>query len=191
MKLLVGLGNPGRAYSKTRHNIGFEVVDLVAERLKIDISGSKFNSLFVISKIKNTDVCIIKPETFMNLSGDAVGAFARFYKVQNGAVLVVQDDMDMPLGRLKFVTDSGAGGHNGISSIIDHLGGKDFWRLKVGVGRPVTGRNPSDHVLEKFSKDERQVADKLIETAADAVISFYESGFEAAMQKFNGSLVSA
>jgi len=190
MKLLIGLGNPGRKYASTRHNAGFDTVDIVAGGLGVEIGKKKFESLFVISKIGGHEVCIVKPQTFMNLSGAAVRDFLSYFKIDAEDMLVVQDDIDMPLGRLKFVTGSGAGGHNGITSIIDELGTKDFRRLKIGVGRPQEGKEPSEYVLERFASSEKGFSRKTKELAAEAVRTFFTEGPEAAMQKYNGSLVS-
>ena len=189
MKLLVGLGNPGRKYGATRHNIGFMIVDAVARLIELEISKEKFSSFFGIGKINENDVCIIKPQTFMNVSGHAVAEFAHYYKLEVENVLVVHDDMDMELGKLKIVKDSGAGGHNGVASIIDNLGTKSFWRLKIGIGRPQVEIDPSDHVLMKFSKGEREIVREILKTSSDAVMSFFKDGAEKAMQRYNNTLV--
>lgn len=185
MKLLIGLGNPGRKYNATRHNIGFNVVDLIADELNVEITKKKFQSLFGIGKIGENDICIVKPQTFMNLSGKAAAEFAGHYKVDVNNILVVQDDIDMPFAKIKFISKSGAGGHNGISSIIDRLGTNEFFRLKVGIGRPREGLGPADHVLDKFEADERKTVEKLIKTSAESVKEFFINGPESAMQKYN------
>lgn len=190
MKLLIGLGNPGKKYQATRHNIGYMIAESVAEELEIKLTKNKYSSLFGIGKIKDLDVCIVKPETFMNLSGEAVRAFAGFYKTLGCDILVVHDDMDMELGKLKFASKSGSGGHNGINSIIEQFGGNDFWRLKVGVGRPEGEQDPADYVLQNFAKSEAKILEKVIKTSKEAVLDFFISGPDKAMQKYHGSLIS-
>ncbi|MBI2092662.1 MAG: aminoacyl-tRNA hydrolase [Deltaproteobacteria bacterium] len=190
MKLLVGLGNPGRKYAKTRHNIGFAIIDAFVEKIGGFKFKEDFDSFFAISEIDNEKVCIAKPQTFMNLSGNSVAAIASFYKIAGVDITVVHDDIDMPLGKIKIVKGAGTGGHNGVDSIISNLGTKDFWRLKVGIGRPPEGFDPADYVLGGFNEDERKLVEKIICTGADVVRKIFESGHNAAMQKYNNSLVS-
>jgi PTH1 family peptidyl-tRNA hydrolase len=191
MKLLVGLGNPGRKYAKTRHNIGFEIIDEVVKKIDNLKFKEDFNSLFAISEIDREKACIAKPQTFMNLSGNAVAALASFYKIASEDITVVHDDIDMPLGKFKIVIGSGTGGHNGVDSIISSLGTKDFWRLKVGIGRPPEGFDPADYVLGSFNEDEGTIVKKIICHAADVVREIFQNGHAAAMQKYNNSLVSS
>lgn len=191
MKLIVGLGNPGRRYAGTRHNVGFMAVDEFSGRFKISAKKERFDSLFGIGKCNETPVCVVKPQTFMNLSGGAVAPFVSHYGAGEADLLVVHDDIDMALGRLKFVFDSGSGGHNGVASIIEHTGNKRFWRLKVGIGRPADETDAAGHVLERFSASEKRVVSRLVEVAADAIELFIKDGHEAAMQKYNNSLASA
>jgi len=178
----IGLGNPGRKYDKTRHNVGFKVVDQVAEKAGIDIKDKKFSSFFGIGKIENLDVCVVKPQTFMNLSGEAVRDFSRYYKIAPQDILLVHDDIDMPFGKLRIVCKSGAGGHNGVASAIEQTGTNEFYRLKMGVGRPVEGMDPADYVLATFDNLEQPVVQKMITTAAQAIFEFYGSGIEKAKQ---------
>jgi PTH1 family peptidyl-tRNA hydrolase len=166
------------------------VVDAVAANSNETIGKKKFESLFVIARISGQEVCIVKPQTFMNLSGYAVREFLSYFKIDASDMLVVQDDIDMPLGRFKFVTKSGTGGHNGIESIANELGTNDFCRLKIGVSRPPDGKDPSEYVLGKFTPAEQELIQKVKDTAAEAVQTFIIEGAEAAMQKYNGSLVS-
>lgn len=183
MKLLVGLGNPGKKYAGTRHNVGFRVVDLVAERLNIGIEKNKFSSLFEMVKIGEYDVCIVKPQTFMNLSGQAVQGFASYYKVDPEDVLVVHDDIDLPFAKLRIAVSSGSGGHNGVSSIIEHLGTNAFYRLKIGVGRPDERIDTADHVLMGFDKEERPLIDAAIKASAGTIFEYYENGVEKAKKR--------
>ena len=191
MKLLVGLGNPGKKYCNTRHNVGFDVVGLVAEKFEVKLDKKKFNAFFGIVRTGEVDVLIAKPQTFMNLSGGAVAPLAGYYKVTPTDILVVQDDIDMPFAKIKFAKSSGAGGHNGISSIIDDLGTDEFWRLKIGVGRPKDGLEAADHVLDGFEPEEKGVMDKLIKISAEAATEFLTHGPDIAMQKYNNTLVPA
>lgn len=190
MKLVVGLGNPGKKYTGTRHNIGFMVADDVAKRLEVSVVKKKFSSLFGIGKLEEDDLLIVEPQTYMNLSGEAVSSFVSYYKVAIGDMLIIHDDIDMPLGKMKFVFDSGAGGHNGVTSIIEQLGTKEFWRLKIGVGRPIGEMDPADYVLQKVSSAEKKLYEKIVDESSSAVIDFFKIGPDKAMMKYNGTLVS-
>lgn len=185
ISLLIGLGNPGTEYRKTRHNIGFVILDALASRSGFDINKKKFGSEFVISDIFDNKICLIKPQTFMNVSGEAVGSFWNYYKVDGQNVFVIHDDLDLPLGKLRISFGSGAGGHNGISSIIEHAGTKDFYRLRFGIGRPIEHMEPADFVLSAFDKEEKEVVSEGIEQALKAIEVFYKQGPKVAMQLFN------
>lgn len=180
MNLLIGLGNPGKKYQKTRHNIGFVVLDRLAEIHKFEIGKNKFKAKFSVRQLFGKDICLIKPQNFMNLSGEVVDSFWNYYKVEPGDVLVIHDDIDLPLGRLKFSAGSGHAGHNGVRSIFDWVYTQDFCRLRIGVGRPPEGIDPADYVLESFKDDELPVADDVIDKAAEAIEMFYVKGFEEA-----------
>lgn len=185
MRLLVGLGNPGAEYAETRHNAGFQVADRLAKRWGLDFRSSKFNAEAAVGEKDGSKVCLIKPQTFMNLSGESVSRAVGFYKVDLADVLVIYDELDIPLGRLRFAQNGSSGGHNGIKSIIEQLGTKEFPRLRCGIGRPAGRRSVTDHVLSPFSKDERAAAEDLIEVSADAVEFFLVHGLTKAMNQYN------
>src|SRR5215467_5919737 len=169
MRLIVGLGNPGREYRDTRHNVGFMVVDEIAKRhnLSFAMAPSQVPETFVAKKFGPEPVLVAKPLTFMNRSGDAVAALARYYDVAAGDLLVVVDEVALPFGRLRARARGSAGGHNGLKSTIERLGTTDFARLRLGVGRGDTRRGLADHVLSKFEPGERAELDPFIARAAD------------------------
>jgi peptidyl-tRNA hydrolase, PTH1 family len=182
--LVVGLGNPGREYARTRHNVGWLVADELARRH--DGSWrSKFNGQLAEVRIDGHKVALLKPETYMNESGRSVGAAAKFYKVDPDAILVVHDEGDFDLGRLQARLGGGLGGHNGLRSVASHLGTPDFLRLRVGVGRPERGdpRSLADFVLSNFEPSDD--AEGIVGRAADAVETLDAEGLEAAQRRFN------
>ena len=184
--LLVCLGNPGDKYENTRHNVGFMVADEVAERQRKPIQRLKFKALTNILTISQEKVLVMKPITYMNLSGEAVGEAARFYKLPPGHVLVISDDVDLPLGKLRLRMGGSAGGHNGLKSIIQHLGADQFPRLKVGVGgKPHPDYDMADWVLGKLQGEDKKVMDQAVKRAADAVECFLRDGPQKAMNQFN------
>lgn len=185
MKMIVGLGNPGKEYQNHRHNAGFMVVDALAKRHGMEISRRSFGALVGSGVIEKEAVIIAKPMTFMNLSGDSVGGLLRFYKLEVEDLMVVHDDIDIGFGRLKLATSGGHGGHNGIRSIIDNLGESGFMRVRMGVGRPPDDVDPASFVLSNFSKDEKKIFENLVETSADAVEFIILKGLSAAQQKFH------
>jgi len=188
VKLVVGLGNPGRRYATTRHNVGYRVVEAFAALHAIALSSRKFSGRFGRGKVARCDVAILEPETFMNLSGASVAEAVRLLPMDDMAtdLLVVSDDVDLPFGRLRIRPGGGAGGHKGLRDIIEHLGRDDFPRLRFGVGRPPhPGQDTADWVLEGFSEEEEKVLPKRVEDAAHAVSSFVASGVQAAMNQWN------
>jgi peptidyl-tRNA hydrolase, PTH1 family len=155
IKLIVGLGNPGRQYEKTRHNAGFLFLDSLAEELGYNwINESKFQGIFAQGKVANTPIMLLKPNTFMNRSGQAVGKLARYYKLQPEEILVVHDELDFAAGIVKLKKDGGHAGHNGLRDIIAHLNSNQFYRLRIGIGRPAVGKVVTDFVLSPPSKSE-------------------------------------
>jgi peptidyl-tRNA hydrolase, PTH1 family len=186
MKAIVGLGNPGREYEKTRHNVGFRVIDRLAERWGLrGFDRASFSAEIVPWRpLAGTPVWLAKPTTFMNLSGEAVGGLLRYYKIDPADLLVVVDEVQLPLGRLRLRRSGSAGGHNGLKSVIQHIG-SDFGRLRIGVGRGDPKWDLADHVLSRFDADEQPVIDDAIGKAADAAEMFVEEGIEAAMNRFN------
>lgn len=184
--LIVGLGNPGGKYEGTRHNVGFMVVDELASRGRFSVTRAKYHALTATAEVGGQGVLVMKPTTYMNLSGEAVGEAAKFYKVAPDHVLVISDDVDLPLGKLRIRTGGSAGGHNGLKSIIQHLGSDQFPRLKVGVGgKPHPDYDMADWVLSKIQGEDRKVMDESIQRAADAVECLLRDGPQKAMNRFN------
>ena len=187
MKLVAGLGNPGRQYQGTRHNLGFEVVDEVARRHALTFETAPADALQAKWRRApgEAPVLLVKPLTFMNLSGQAVGTLARFYKIAPADLLVVCDDVNLSLGRLRARGAGSEGGHNGLRSIAQHLGTADYPRLRVGVGRGDGRRDLADHVLARFEPDEKIRVDEAVTRAADAVELWLAEGLAATMNAFN------
>ena len=185
--LVVGLGNPGPKYDWTRHNMGFLVIDELAEREKIPVQKLKFKALTNTAVIGDQSVLLKKPTTYMNLSGGAVGEAARFYKIPPERILVISDDVALPQGKLRIRRSGSAGGHNGLKDIIAHLGGDGFPRIKVGVGgKPHPDSDMADWVLGKFTGQDKKVMEEAIKRAADAVETLLKSGVDQAMSRYNG-----
>lgn len=183
MKLVVGLGNPGRKYDGTRHNVGFDVVDLLASRHHLEWESAPAEA--IIAKWRAASVLLAKPLTFMNLSGQAVGDLLRFFKVDLADLIVVVDDVNLEVGRLRARPSGSAGGHNGLKSIIGLLGSEEFARLRVGVGRGDARRDLADHVLAKFDPNEREDVAEMVGRAADAVELFTTEGIGPVMNRYN------
>ena len=185
--LVVGLGNPGPKYDWTRHNMGFLVIDELAEREKIPVQKLKFKALTNTAVIGDQSVLLMKPTTYMNLSGGAGGEAARFYKIPPERILVISDDVALPQGKLRIRRSGSAGGHNGLKDIIAHLGGDGFPRIKVGVGgKPHPDSDMADWVLGKFTGQDKKVMEEAIKRAADAVETLLKSGVDQAMARYNG-----
>ena len=184
MKLIVGLGNPGPKYHGTRHNIGFAVLDELARRAGVAFESSPAEAL--VAKIRDAEpVLLAKPVTFMNASGEAVGQLSRYFRIELADLLVVVDDVNLPLGRLRARASGSAGGHNGLKSVIAHLGDQ-FPRLRVGVGRGDPRRDLADHVTTRFDKDEAAEVERMTTRAADAAAAFLTAGIAAVMNEYNG-----
>jgi PTH1 family peptidyl-tRNA hydrolase len=180
MRLIVGLGNPGDKYRGTRHNIGFQVLDYLAEQSGLQFSGSKWQAKVLKTMLWGESLVLVKPETFMNNSGLAVGMISSYYRVASKDVIAVHDDLDLDLGRVKLVVNRGAGGHNGIASLIQHLGDKEFSRLRVGIGRPPGKMPASDFVLGRFNSTEREIfAEKIPEICSDLRLIVEEGALSA------------
>jgi peptidyl-tRNA hydrolase, PTH1 family len=187
MKLVVGLGNPGREYRDTRHNVGFMVVDELARRHRLEwaMAPSQVPDAFVVKRFGPQPLLLGKPLTFMNRSGDAVAALARYYDIAAADLLVVVDDIDLPFGRLRARARGSAGTHNGLRSLVQRLGTTEFPRLRLGVGRGDARRDLADHVLSKFERDEQGALDEVIARAADAAEMFAVDGIDKVMNVYN------
>jgi peptidyl-tRNA hydrolase, PTH1 family len=184
-KLIAGLGNPGREYAMTRHNIGFLVLDSLAVKSCLSFDKSLFNSEYIKTKIRGNEVFFVKPLTYMNKSGTSIFRFASFYKIKQEDIIVIHDDMDIEFGKIKIVQNRGSGGHKGIKSIIETLGNKNFVRLRIGVGRPSVGKNVTGHVLGGFLPEESMILEQCLETACKACFNILDNGVTSAMNIFN------
>lgn len=184
MFLIVGLGNPGKEYEDTRHNVGFMVVDKLAEKLGIKVDRVKFKGLFGEGFFEGEKILLLKPMTYMNLSGQSVLDAVKFYKIPTENLVVIYDDMDLPLGRLRIRKKGSSGGHKGMESIIYHIASEGFPRIRVGIGRPKD--DVVDYVLGKFEPGEKKVIDAVIEAAAEAAVTIVQHGVEEAMNRYNG-----
>jgi PTH1 family peptidyl-tRNA hydrolase len=185
MVLVVGLGNPGARYRDTPHNAGFWVCDLLAKRHALGGESTRFQALLRRGRIGGEDVSVLKPQTFMNLSGHSVAEALRYLPVELKDLIVVVDDMDLPAGRLRIRHQGGHGGHNGLRSIIECIGSKEFPRVRIGVGRPRGSRDPVDHLLSRLPEAARAQFAEVGERAADAVELMMARGVEAAMNRYN------
>lgn len=185
MFLVVGLGNPGSQYEFTKHNVGFLTVDYLADKLNIKINKLKFKGLFAKEKIENQDVVLLKPQTSMNLSGESVRDFANFFKIPPENIIVVVDDVDLPMGKIRIRKKGSAGTHNGMKSIIYQLQSDNFIRIKVGIEKEERKDDLADYVLKGFSKDEVPIMEESMERAAKAVLEILKKGPDVAMNKFN------
>lgn len=189
MLVVVGLGNPGAKYDGTRHNVGFEAVDLLAQRFGFAPYKGWKSSLLSRGKVSGSDVLVLKPQTYMNLSGDAVGAAVRYYRCEPTDVIVIHDELDFEPGELRLKVGGGHGGHNGLRSIMDHIG-RDFTRIRVGIGKPPRGLG-SDFVLSRFDKTSRVLVDEALEDIVDAIDTIVLKGVRGAMNTFNSRRTSA
>ena len=186
--LIVGLGNPGLAYRHNRHNVGFMVADALADKLEIPLKRVKFKAQIGNGKLGDIPVIIAKPLTFMNNSGEAVAPLVRYFKVPLERLLVIHDDMDLPLGTLRMRPSGGSAGHNGMLSIFDKLGTNAIPRLRVGIGRPPGRMDPADYVLQDFSRSEEELLNMVITQACEAALAFITTGLEKAMNTYNGEV---
>jgi len=186
--LIVGLGNPGLAYRYNRHNVGFMVADALADKLEIPLKRVKFKAQIGNGKLEDIPIIIAKPLTFMNKSGEAVAPLVRYFKVPLERLLVIHDDMDLPLGTLRMRPSGGSAGHNGMLSIFDKLGTNAIPRLRVGIGRPPGRMDPADYVLQDFSRSEEELLNMVITQACEAALAFITTGLEKAMNTYNGEV---
>ena len=188
--LLIGLGNPGREYRDSRHNVGFMLVDRIAVRL--GARGMKVQSKAIVTTAMHEDrkLILAKPQTYMNLSGQSVQGLIHFYKLPLKNVLLAHDDLDVPFGTIRIRPGGGPGGQRGMASTIEQLGTKDFPRLRIGIGRPPGRMDPSAYVLQDFTRDEIKILSEILDRAADAALEFVVNGLDKAMNKYNGSVES-
>ena len=183
--LIAGLGNPGRQYKNNRHNVGFMVADALAEKLGIEFTRMQNKAMVTKGEHAGKRVILAKPRTYMNLSGQSIGALSRYYKVPQENVLIVFDDADLPFERLRLKPEGGSSGHNGMKSIIKSFGTEEFPRLRVGIGRPPGKMQTPSYVLQDFSKEEAEPLAWVVDRASDAVLTFISEGIVTAMNQFN------
>ena len=188
--LIVGLGNPGRAHAFNRHNVGFMAVDKLALRAGIELRRVQSKAIVGSGRLADRPVILAKPQTFMNLSGEAVGALANYYRVPPAAILVIYDELDIPFGVIRLREKGGAGGHNGMRSLIQHLG-NDFPRLRLGIGRPPGRMDAAAYVLQDFGRDELPLVSEMLTTAGEAIESFVRHGINLTMTRYNGPVEGA
>lgn len=185
-KLIIGLGNPGEEYKNHRHNIGFIIIDKLAQNLSLKFDNNKKKSLFTRTKLNNIDLILLKPQTFMNLSGESAIYISKFFNVKTEDIIVVYDDMDIPFGTFRIKKGGSSGGHNGIKSLIAQLQTDDFIRVRVGIGRPSFGKKVNDYVLSSFSKSERENIDNdLGENVIEAIKTILFESYTIAQNKYN------
>ncbi len=189
--IIVGLGNPGRRYAHHRHNVGFQCLDALAQAHGLTFSQRKFRAMLAHGNIGPTPVLLAKPQTFMNLSGEAVAPLLGYYRRTPADLLVIYDDLDLPLGTIRIRAQGGAGGHKGMQSIIHHLQTQEFPRLRVGIGRPPEGLDPADYVLHPFTASERAVMAPVYPWVAEAVAYILSEGLAEAMNRFNRPYASS
>ena len=186
MKIFVGLGNPTPEYAATKHNVGFMLADKLAEKISASPWREKFNALVAESFFDGEKILLVKPQTFMNLSGEAVAPIMNFYKLGAADLTVAHDDMDLPLGMIRLRPKGSGGGHHGVESIIQHLGGEqNFPRVRIGVGRPPKNWTVNHHVLSPFNADDAEKISAAIDQLVPAVLCIFKEGIDAAMNKFN------
>ncbi len=186
MKLIVGLGNPGKQYEHTRHNVGFMVIDKLAKELSIPLDRQKFNGLYGMGHISGEKVILLKPLTYMNLSGECIRPLMDYYDIDNDEIVVIYDDLDLPVGKIRLRTKGSAGGHNGIKSMILHLATQEFNRIRIGIDRPKNGMKITDYVLGRFTEEEQADLIDTINRSANACEKWVASSpFTQVMNEFN------
>jgi PTH1 family peptidyl-tRNA hydrolase len=185
MYLIVGLGNPGNRYRFTRHNIGFMVLENLAHKLEVDLRQKSFNALWGKGKVESQNVILAMPQTFMNLSGNAVRQLRTFFKTEIHNLIVIHDDLDLSFGSVRLKMGGGNAGHKGLSSILENLGSSEFMRIRLGIGKPIDKSRIEGYVLEPFKSDEFPLLPEIIETATEAVCEIISAGFQKAMGKYH------
>ena len=186
MKIIVGLGNPGKEYENTRHNLGYKVIDKLSEKLKISLNRERLEGLSGNGKYNDEKIMLVKPLTYMNLSGNCVSKILKYYKLTEKELIVIYDDIDIPVGKIRIKPNGSPGTHNGMKDITQKLGTKEFTRVRVGSGKPAENMDLAEYVLSNFKKDEQKEIEKAINNAQEAVIEILENGVNKSMSKFNG-----
>lgn len=184
-KIIIGLGNPGKSYALTRHNVGFMVVDRLSAQLNIPVTSIRFKGLFGEGIVRGEKILLLKPQTYMNLSGESVREMLDWYKLDTDDVLLIYDDLDLPVGQLRLRLKGSAGGHNGVKSILYHTETDALKRIKIGINRPPAGWSVSDYVLSKFTASEAVDIDLVLNRAVDAIIAWLDEPFTNVMNRFN------
>lgn len=187
--LIAGLGNPGREYAGNRHNVGFRCVERFAAVHGLSFSKRQKKARVALGTVDDHPLVLARPRTFMNKSGQAVAPLVRFYKIPLERVLLIYDDLDLPLGTTRLRPSGGSGGHRGVRSVIQQLGSQAFARLRIGIGRPPGRMEPADYVLQDFSAAEEELLDQVLEQAVDAIEAWLDQGIEAAMSRYNSSVI--
>lgn len=187
--LIAGLGNPGREYAGNRHNVGFRCVERFAAVHGLSFSKRQKKARVALGTVDDHPLVLARPRTFMNKSGQAVAPLVRFYKIPLERVLLIYDDLDLPLGTTRLRPSGGSGGHRGVRSVIQQLGSQAFARLRIGIGRPPGRMDPADYVLQDFSAEEEELLDEVLEHAVDAIEAWLDQGIEAAMSRYNSSVI--
>ncbi len=185
VKLIIGLGNPGSKYEKTRHNVGFRVIDELSDRLNIPLDKQKFNGIFGSGMIGSEKVFLLKPLTYMNLSGESVRPLMDYYNIEVEEIAVIYDDLDLPAGKIRLRAKGSGGGHNGMKSIIQHLGTQEFNRIRIGIDRPKNGMPIVNYVLGTFTEEEAPLVDEAVRRSAEACESWLSQPFTEVMNTFN------
>ncbi len=185
MKIIVGLGNPGKEYEKTRHNLGFMVIERLSKMLKININKSRMQGIYGVGSYNGEKIILVKPTTYMNLSGDCVSKFLNYYKLDLKDLIVIYDDIDINVGNIRVRPSGKPGTHNGMRDISNKLGSIEFSRVRVGSGRPVDGQDLADYVLSNIKSSEEELINKAIIDASDAILEYLNNGIKEAMNKYN------
>lgn len=186
--LIAGFGNPGREYRNTRHNVGFKLIDSLVSEFNTKLTRVQFKAMIGSVDVDDVHVILAKPQTFMNLSGQAVASLIRFYKIPLDHVIVAHDDIDLPLGTIRIRPGGGSGGQKGLASTIEKLGTQDFPRMRIGIGRPSGSQDAAGYVLQEFSKGDEKILIDVLPTAVQAVRTFIKDGLETAMTRYNGTI---
>ena len=185
MYLIIGLGNPENEYKNTRHNMGFNTINILAEKYNIQLNKNKFDAICGDGIIEGKKVVLVKPQTFMNLNGRSVVQFVNFYKTELENVLVIYDDMDVEVGKIKLRKKGGSGSHNGMKSVVAELNSQDFPRIRVGIGKPEFDHDIINYVIGSIPEEEKQLLEQSAKKASETVVEFLKNGIDSAMNKFN------